>query len=145
MSSLHHGTHFVMVWSVLSVIPRPSRQCYGLQISLKHMKCGLDYIKCIYVLFSWFSLVHKLVTALGKNFHIFHGFSHSIAYLFLWIMALSIGNISLQKCQNKSFSANSNFPPKTQKLSPAEVVLYMVLLKIWTHIMDLYSLIKHSG
>ena len=108
MSLLNHGTHFVMARSVLNVIPRLSPQCYGLQISLKHIKYKLDYIKCIYVLFSWSSPVRKLVTALttvGEIFHVYHGFSHSIANLFLWIMVLPIYNISLQKCYSKSFSA----------------------------------------
>ena len=148
MSSLHHGIHLVVVWSVASVIPRPNPQCCDLQISLKCIKCGLDYIRFIYVLHHWFSPVWKLVTALttvGENFHVFHGVSHSVTNHFLWIMALSFGNISLQKCYSKTFSATNHFPPKTWMLFPVEVLLYIVLLKMWTHIMGPYSPIKHSG
>ena len=49
--------------------------------------------KCARGEFSWFSWV----------FIVFH----SIANLILWIVALWIGNISLQKCNNKIFIVNS--------------------------------------
>ena len=56
----------------------------------------------------------------GKTFTVFH----SIANLFLQNMALSIGNISLQKCYSESFTMKSHFPIKTQKFPPTDVLLY---------------------
>ena len=47
-------------------------------------------------------------TSVGENFRGFH----STTNVFLRIMALSISNISLQKCYSKSFTANSYFPLK---------------------------------
>ena len=49
------------------------------------------------------------------------------------------------KCYSKRFSVSSHFPLKTQKLFPAKVLPYMVFLKMWTYIMDPYSLIQYSG
>ena len=45
----------------------------------------------------------------GKTFAVFMVF-YSIANVFPQIMALSIGNVSLQACYHKSFPANNNFP-----------------------------------
>ena len=81
INGLHECLHFIMahtlLWYNQYLVSSPDRALnaiYGLQISLKHIKCRLDYIKCIYVLFSWSSPVHKLVTALtiiGENFGVF--------------------------------------------------------------------------
>ena len=44
--------------------------------------------------------------------------------LFLQIMALLIGNISLQRCYNESFTMNSHFPLKIQNFSSANALPY---------------------
>ena len=59
------------------------------------------------------------------NFCDFSSF-HSNVNLFLQIMALSISNISLQKCYSKSFIENSYFPLKTRKFFPMDAFPYMV-------------------
>ena len=64
------------------------------------------------------------------NFHGFHGFS-IIANHFLWIMALSIGIISLQICYNESFIVNSERPFSTQN---AKVFLHGSFLVYGRHI-----------
>ena len=64
----------------------------------------------------------------GETFVVFMVF-HSTVNVFLWIMALSISNISLQKCYSESFTANSYFPLKTQNFSPVDIFLYTVLSK----------------
>ena len=48
---------------------------------------------------------------------------HSITNLFLQIMALTIRNISLQKCYSKHFTMNSHFPLKAQRVSPVYIFL----------------------
>ena len=55
-------------------------------------------------------------TAAGENFHNFHGFLLYCDF-FLWVMALLIGNISIQKCYSESFSVNIYFPLKTWRFT----------------------------
>ena len=52
-------------------------------------------------------------TCAGENFVVFH----SIANLFLRIMAFSIGNTCLQKFYSERYTVNSHFPLKMQKFS----------------------------
>ena len=49
------------------------------------------------------------------------GVFYSTTNIFLRLIALSISNISLQKCYRESFTANSYFPLKTQKFYPVDV------------------------
>ena len=58
----------------------------------------------------------------GITFTVFH----STANLFLKMMALLIGNISLLKCYSGNFTINSHFLFKMQKFSPMDVFPYTV-------------------
>ena len=51
---------------------------------------------------------------------------HSILNLFPRIMALSISNISLQKCYSESFTVNSSVPLKKRQFFAADVFSYTV-------------------
>ena len=55
----------------------------------------------------------------GKTFAVFVVF-HSIVNVFPQIMALSIGNVSLQACYRESFSCEWQFYTPTVKVSPLE-------------------------
>ena len=68
-------------------------------------------------------------TVYGKNIHRGKYFVifHSIVNLLLWIMALSVGNVSLHKCYSKSFIVNSYFPFKMWKFSIVDVYPYAVI------------------
>ena len=46
---------------------------------------------------------------------------HLITNIFPQLLALSIGNISLQNCYSESFTTNSYFLLKMQKFSPTDV------------------------
>ena len=61
----------------------------------------------------------------NKTFTVFMIF-YSTTNLFPRIMAWSISNISLQNCYSESFTANSYFPLKTRKFSPADVFRHTV-------------------
>ena len=60
-------------------------------------------------------------------------------------------NYGLVNQQYKSTNATAKvfmqvvISTQNSKVVPAEVLLHTVLLKMWTHIMDPYSLINHSG
>ena len=73
-------------------------------------------------MYAWAPLWHMYgpYTAKYPQGITFGGF-HSITNLFLRIMALSIGNISLQGCYSKCFTTNSHFPLKTHKVSPTYI------------------------
>ena len=63
---------------------------------------------------------------MGKSFSAFMVY-HSISNLFLQIMALWMGNVSLQQCFSKTVTTNSHILLKTQKFSPTDVFLYALI------------------
>ena len=74
-----------------------------------------------------------VTTIYRKIFAVFVVF-HSTANVFLWIMALSVSNISLAKCYSESFIVKSHFPLKTWKFSHTDVFLYTVYVYVCTKV-----------
>ena len=65
----------------------------------------------------------------GKPFAVFVAF-HSTTNIFLRIMALSISNISLQKCYSKTFDAKSYFLLKMQVFPYGCFLIYVSMAVI---------------
>ena len=66
---------------------------------------------------SLYSIIPYTATHMrGKTFAVYHS-------IFPQIVALSIGNISLQTCYSKIVSANNYFPLETRKFSSSKVLL----------------------
>ena len=62
----------------------------------------------IYIIHAYMYTPYMAKCSRGKTFVVFMVF-HSIANLFPQIMALSIGNTSLQACYSESFPVNNRF------------------------------------
>ena len=104
-------------------------------------------IKSIPVTYQMLLSIHqKTIHGKCRLFKIFTVF-YSTPNLFLWIVAWSINNVSLQKCHSESFTVNNYYPLKTCKFSAMGVFQYTVycqvlLVTLITHPWGLYLVCK---